>query len=809
MSATCPHLNKENYLQSLQGKLIYKDQCTKCFHDPRDENGLDVCLKCLNGSCISGQNHSLLHFQQHNHPIVLNIKLIERPPQQQEEQQDLTKLAIGKPGGAIANQIEYDEIYTLRCLACNKNLDNQLLDGVIKSIQQENSAFKKQDICEWELDIQPCEHTLTIEQIPKDMTQGLNHCHQCDLSTNLWLCLVCGNVGCGRKNYDGTGGNGHASEHSQKSGHCLVVKLGTITQEGNASLYCYSCDNDVSDAYLSQHLAVFGINISEQKKTEKTIAEMNLDANRNLTLSSIIEAGKKLKPLFGSKFTGMQNLGNSCYINSVFQTLFSIPEFEERFYVHGLEHLKQCKKFPVDCLTCQLSKLGVGLVSGEYSKKKEIRFLSSVDTSAFSEYEKYEQDGVSINDLRAMIGKNHPEFKTKQMQDALEYLQHVFDLIEKEEKNTKQNHIGKIFEFKTVNKLKCMSCGGVKLIENKTNELKLPVLPPTKEQLQQALKEQEERQQKLKKEASSTNEAPKEDAKLLEEPEYNITFEQCIQILQAGDVVELNCSKCGVKSNFTSNHYLKTLPKYLVLPTNRLHLENWVPKKLNAIIQMPSEYNLKDLVFKGLDGDEFLLENQEGNNNNQDQQNQPQVDEIALLQLLEMGFGENRAKRALIKYQNNSEMATNYLFENTEDASLDLPLEPIKAQGKKSGFVVNEENLMILQQMGFDVEQCKRALKKFNNNVELALDGLSQGEYYEEEQEENKDQGMEEEDAPITETNFELQAAIVHIGKSVHSGHYVAYVKRNNEWVYYNDAKVAEAEDPALGKGYIYLFKLK
>lgn len=61
---------------------------------------------------------------------------------------------------------------------------------------------------------------------------GLSHCHECDLSTNLWLCLVCGNVGCGRKNYDGSGGNGHAATHSKTAHHCLVVKLGTITAEG-------------------------------------------------------------------------------------------------------------------------------------------------------------------------------------------------------------------------------------------------------------------------------------------------------------------------------------------------------------------------------------------------------------------------------------------------------------------------------------------------------------------------------------------------------------------------------------------------
>jgi len=36
------------------------------------------------------------------------------------------------------------------------------LSGLISSVKQENSAFKKQDIVEWELEINPCEHTLTL-----------------------------------------------------------------------------------------------------------------------------------------------------------------------------------------------------------------------------------------------------------------------------------------------------------------------------------------------------------------------------------------------------------------------------------------------------------------------------------------------------------------------------------------------------------------------------------------------------------------------------------------------------------------------
>jgi ubiquitin carboxyl-terminal hydrolase 5/13 len=44
---------------------------------------------------------------------------------------------------------------------------------------------------------------------------------------------------------------------------------------------------------------------------------LNLEANLNLTLSKVLEEGKILVPLFGAGFTGLDNLGNSCYMNSV------------------------------------------------------------------------------------------------------------------------------------------------------------------------------------------------------------------------------------------------------------------------------------------------------------------------------------------------------------------------------------------------------------------------------------------------------------------------------------------------------------
>lgn len=66
---------------------------------------------------------------------------------------------------------------------------------------------------------------------------GLAHCTQCDLKENLWLCLTCGSLGCGRQMWGGVGGNGHAMKHFEETKHPVCVKLGTITPEGTAGTF--------------------------------------------------------------------------------------------------------------------------------------------------------------------------------------------------------------------------------------------------------------------------------------------------------------------------------------------------------------------------------------------------------------------------------------------------------------------------------------------------------------------------------------------------------------------------------------------
>lgn len=61
------------------------------------------------------------------------------------------------------------------------------------------------------------------------------------------------------------------------------------------------------------------------------MAELEIDLNQKVGEWDVIqEAGSKLKPISGPGYTGMINLGNSCYMNSVMQVLFTMPDFQQR-----------------------------------------------------------------------------------------------------------------------------------------------------------------------------------------------------------------------------------------------------------------------------------------------------------------------------------------------------------------------------------------------------------------------------------------------------------------------------------------------
>lgn len=175
------------------------------------------------------------------------------------------------------------------------------------------------------------------------------------MKENLWLNLTDGSILCGRKFHDGSGGNNHAVEHFQNTKYPLAVKLGTITKDGKADVFSYAEDDMVLDPKLGEHMAHFGINISNLEKTEKSMIELELDLNQRVgEWAALQESSGNLKPIYGPGYTGMANLGNSCYLNSVMQILFTVPDFIKRYYDEASSTFQAFNEDPANDFNIQM-----------------------------------------------------------------------------------------------------------------------------------------------------------------------------------------------------------------------------------------------------------------------------------------------------------------------------------------------------------------------------------------------------------------------------------------------------------------------
>jgi len=363
-------------------------------------------------------------------------------------------------------------------------------------------------------------HVLPVTSGVILIAADLAHCANCDLKENLWLCLQCGNLGCGRAQFGGVGGNSHGLAHADATGHPVAVKLGSITPEGNCDIYCYSCNDEKNDPEIKTHLAHWGINIAERQKTEKSLTEMQIEQNLRWEFSMTSEDGKELKPIYGQGLTGLKNLGNSCYLASILQCLYSLPAFKERYFgkVKGLPGVLN----PAEDLETQLRKIGDGLWSGRYSRPD-----SDVVASEYSA-ELPHQKGLAPAMLKALIGKEHEEFSTMRQQDAFELLLHLFSHIEKSGHPEGLKDPISDFRFVLEQRLQCLGCRKVAYRTDTQDNISVPV--PA-------------RRIKTVMDEPGNAEAGK-DKKDVFEP---VTIKECLDIFTADEVVELTCKGCGGK----------------------------------------------------------------------------------------------------------------------------------------------------------------------------------------------------------------------------------------------------------------------
>jgi ubiquitin carboxyl-terminal hydrolase 5/13 len=204
--------------------------------------------------------------------------------------------------------------------------------------------------------------------------------------------------------------------------------------------------------------------VAHQQKTEKSMTELQLEQNLKFDFSMTTEDGKQLEPRFGPGYTGLKNLGNSCYMASVLQSLFNLEKFQQRYDLQLKEHAMTCtQESPANCWYCQLHKLAGGLMSGRYSQP------ISNDEGVQS------QDGIAPGMFKTLVGKNHEEFSTMRQQDAYEFFQFLCKTVQQKEFSNNQNDPTKSFEFETEQRVQCGKCKKVRYQKDQTTSISINV----------------------------------------------------------------------------------------------------------------------------------------------------------------------------------------------------------------------------------------------------------------------------------------------------------------------------------------------
>lgn len=283
---------------------------------------------------------------------------------------------------------------------------------------------------------------------------------------------------------------------------------------------------------------------------------------------------------------------------SVLQTLFSLPTFADRYYTKGSAHSLLCQNpSPAQCFECQMAKIADGLLSGRYSVPRPTDSASNDDATAESfapagsgqpestadpvqtsstAPPKAFQEGLKPSMFKALVGKDHEEFKTMRQQDSEEFLKHLIKMIQREssksgsaaattmlDDNDKSDPT-EVFQFEMEERLQCTECKGVryKTVGEETLSIPVPFIEKPKtaapaDSTHDAMEldstvskgkapvEGENAEPGPTSSSSTGGTAPSPSAAKEQKTEWeSVRLEECLNLLTHASTIEYKCPKC-------------------------------------------------------------------------------------------------------------------------------------------------------------------------------------------------------------------------------------------------------------------------
>ncbi|KAF8937756.1 Ubiquitin carboxyl-terminal hydrolase 16 [Haplosporangium gracile] len=231
---------------------------------------------------------------------------------------------------------------------------------------------------------------------------------------SLWMCLSCCEINCGRTLKK------HALAHhdGKKNNHPLAINL------GNMDCWCYDCDNEIVPSknrnqviHECQNIIENRLQIKQSKIRAASVP--NSKKSKGTAFETMIAA-----PLPKAKvFTpGLQNLGNTCFFNSVVQVLTETKSLRSILSENG----GASSEFPKSLAAS--TDAGLGPLTTTFKD-----FLFTM----------WKQQGGTIapRDLFTQIAKKWKVFRGFRQQDSQELMRYLFDGIKHEELDMIKRHL--------------------------------------------------------------------------------------------------------------------------------------------------------------------------------------------------------------------------------------------------------------------------------------------------------------------------------------------------------------------------------
>ncbi|XP_054707898.1 ubiquitin carboxyl-terminal hydrolase 3-like [Uloborus diversus] len=412
-------------------------------------------------------------------------------------------------------------------------------------------------------------HVKIIKTVKKDLSSTEWICSTCQTNKDPFVCIHCGIINCGRYV------NGHAKAHHEENvDHMVCMNC------ENYTAFCYICDefviNDNKDIdSLRADLQSQNEHLEPVKALKRQGILVEEEENKR---SKRYKKGSK-KRYCKARVAGLRNLGNTCFMNAVLQSLSNIQQFSYYFkQLPSLEHKnhKNGKK------TNHIKKTDSG---DEILLAEELRkTLISLRQGSKS--------AISPESLFAVIWKVVPRFRGYQQQDAHEFLRYMLDRLHMELLKIlpypKDNNFigakGKATIVTTIfggilqNEVTCLVCG----TESKKHD---PFLDLSLDIPYHAIVK------------PMSNKSKEEEMPSIQLKDCLTSFTELEELAESEFFL---CNSCKCKQKSTKRFWIRRLPNVLCLHLKRFRWNNCFRTKLDNYINFP---------IQGLDMNKFILVN--------------------------------------------------------------------------------------------------------------------------------------------------------------------------------------------------------